>query len=107
VFANEEGTFLETTDVTGVMERKPDGFASHLSFRIEGEEWEWQPDRQRDLLALVTNTAAPRAESAGSESGVSLASEWAMSSHSARAARPTSMTLTCRNAGRGRLLVSE
>ena len=41
MFANEEGTFLETTDVTGVMERKADGFPSHLSFRIEGEEWEW------------------------------------------------------------------
>jgi hypothetical protein len=52
VAANQEGTFLETTDVTGVMERKDDGFPSHISFCIDDEEWVWEPAPRADMLAF-------------------------------------------------------
>ena len=48
-FANQDGIFTETTNVTAVFERRDDAYPHHVSFDVDGVKWEWVPGERSDL----------------------------------------------------------
>jgi hypothetical protein len=65
LIANQDGVIHQTTNVSAVMERDEVWYPTHISWDIDGDQWEWIPDEAPEILAYGAELFGEAAEIPG------------------------------------------
>jgi hypothetical protein len=65
LIANQDGVIHQTTNVSAVIDRDEKWFPTHIVWDVDGDQWEWIPDKVPELLGYSGELSAEAASIPG------------------------------------------